>query len=172
MLRPSGRAAARALYRSRQFFGAVRPRVDPSLRDEAFRVLREPERRLFETMTLRDQQHGLAVYRRLRRQEHEDPDLLVAALLHDVGKGRIALWHRVAFVLLEAWAPGLLRRLGTPGEGGGWPACGGLHRCLHHPELGAKLAQEAGSSDRVVALIRGDAPDEALAALWAADDAA
>ncbi len=165
-------AMARALYRGRQFFGAVRPRVDPSLRDEAFRLLREPERRLFESMTLRDQQHCLAVYRRLRQQGQVDHDLLVAALLHDAGKGRIALWHRVVFVLLEARAPGILRRLAAPGDGPGWPASGGLYRCLHHHELGAKLAEEAGSSDRVVALIRGDAPDDALATLRAADDAA
>ncbi|OGO53232.1 MAG: hypothetical protein A2148_01845 [Chloroflexi bacterium RBG_16_68_14] len=168
------RAAARALYRSRQFFGSLRPRVDADLRAGAFRLLREPERRLFETMTPRDQQHCLHVYRRLRRQGHDDPDLLAAALLHDVGKGRIALWHRVAYVLLEAWAPGLLRRLAVPGEGSERPAFGGLYRCRHHPELGAELARQAGASDQVVALIRGEdasALGERLVALQAADEA-
>lgn len=172
MPRPSGRAAARALYRSRQFFGSVRPRIDADLRAEAFRLLREPERRLFATMTLRDQQHCLDVYRRLRQQGHDDPDLLAAALLHDVGKGRIALWHRVAYVLLEARVPALLRRLAVPGEGQGWRQA--LYRCRHHPELGAELAREAGSSDQVVALIRADArasPDGRLMALQAADEA-
>jgi hypothetical protein len=168
------RAAARALYRGRQFFGALRPRVDADLREEAFRLLREPERRLFATMTRRDQQHCLDVYRRLRQQGHDDPDLLAAALLHDIGKGRIALWQRVVYVLLEAWAPGLLDRLAQP-EGAGWPASGGLYRCRHHSELGAKLAREAGSSDQVAALIRGQdfgALGKRLMALQAADDAA
>src|SRR3990172_12436560 len=142
---PSERAPARALYRSRQLFGALRPRIDRELRAEAFRLLREAERGLFESMTLRDQQHCLDVYRRLRDQGREDRALLVAALLHDAGKGRIALWHRVAFVLLEAWAPGLLRRLATPSEGTGWREA--LYRCLHHPELGAELARHAGSSE-------------------------
>ena len=166
-------AAARAIYRSRQFFGALRPRVDAALRAEAFGLLSEPEQRLFESMTRRDQQHCLEVYCRLRAQGHDDRELLTAALLHDAGKGRIALWHRVAFVLLETVAAGLLRRLASPGEGSGWRQA--LYRCLRHPELGAKLARQAGSTDRVAALIEAAddlASDEWLLALRAADDAA
>lgn len=179
MLRPSGRAPARALYRSRQFFGALRPRVDPALRDEAFGLLREPERHLFQSMTPRDQQHCLAVYRRLREsfpgKDHDDPDLLTAALLHDAGKGRTALWHRVAYVLLQGAAPVLLRRIARPGDGPSskdWRAT--LYRCLHHEALGAQLARAAGCSERTAALIRGEgvaADDPALAALHAADEA-
>ena len=166
------RAATRALYRSRQFFGALRPRVDVEVRAEAFRLLSEPERQLFESMTPRDQQHCLAVYERLRVEGQDDRSLLVAALLHDAGKGRIALWHRVAFVLLEAWAPGLLRRRATPSEGAGWREA--LYHCLHHQELGAELARQAGSSEEVVALIRADhaSSDERALALETADDAA
>jgi hypothetical protein len=165
--------AVQALYRARQFLGSVRPRVDAGLQAEAFRLLSEPERLLFERMTPRDRQHSLDVYRRLRQRGHEDTDLLAAALLHDIGKGRIALWHRVAFVLLGAWAPGLLRRLAVPGQGPGWRQT--LYRCHHHQELGAALAREAGSSEGVVALIGSDShvvPGERLAALQAADDAA
>ncbi|MCH8026155.1 MAG: HD domain-containing protein [Chloroflexi bacterium] len=165
------RVATRALYRSRQFFGAVRPRIDAELLTEAFRLLSEPERRLFETMTTRDQQHCLAVYARLRGQANDD--LLTAALLHDAGKGRIALWHRVAYVLLEAASPALLRRLAKPGDGPGWRQA--LDRCRRHSELGAQLAEEAGSSGIAVALIRedsGHAPTELVAALKAADEEA
>ena len=165
------RVATRALYRSRQFFGAVRPRIDTELRSEALRLLSEPERRLFETMTTRDQQHCLAVYARLRGRDNDD--LLTAALLHDAGKGRIALWHRVAYVLLETASPALLRRLATPGNGPGWRYA--LDRCHRHQQLGAQLAEEAGSSSIVVALIREDskhAPKDLLAALKAADEEA
>lgn len=162
---------SRATYRSRQFFLSLRPRVDASLRDDAFVLLNERERALFSSMTLRDQQHCLDVFKRLRAT-HDDRDLLVAALLHDSGKGQIALWHRVAFVLLDFAAPRALRRLVVAGNGRGWRHA--LYRCVHHEELGAERAEQAGSTSRVVSLIRGDERaniHEQLAALHAADDA-
>jgi hypothetical protein len=164
------RAATRAAYRGRQFFGSVLPRVDRALRDEAFALLNERERALFSSMTRRDQQHCLAVYRRLRDGGHDERDLLVAALLHDAGKGEVALWHRVAYVLLEASAPALLERAAARDARG---YRGALYRLRHHPEIGAALAREAGSPERAVRLIRagGDAPAELLAALEAADEA-
>jgi hypothetical protein len=162
------RATPRPLYRSRQFLGSLRPRVDPALRDEALALLPERARALFESMMLRDRQHCLDVYRRLRDEGHTDSDLLAAALLHDCGKGEIALWHRVAFVLLDSAAPARLRRAARPGEGASWRAV--MYRCLHHEELGAQLARAAGCSERTMALIRGD-DEPALAALYAADDA-
>jgi hypothetical protein len=163
------RAMPRPLYRSRQFFGSLRPRVDPSLRDEATASLPEPARALFDSMTVRDQQHGLDVYRRLREAADHDPDLLAAALLHDCGKGDIDLWHRIAFVLLQSAAPALLRRVAREGDSASWRAA--LYRSLHHEDLGAKLALAAGCSDRIVALIRGNTSDPALADLHAADEA-
>ena len=143
---------SRAIYRSRQFFGSLRPHVDRELRTEALALLSEPQRHLFDSMTLRDQQHCLDVYQRLRTQRHDDRDLLVAALPHDSGKGQIALWHRVAYVLLDAAAPSPLRRIAVAGGGPSWRQA--LYRCVHHPELGAQLAQQAGSSPRAVELIR------------------
>jgi hypothetical protein len=159
----------RVMYRGRQFFGALRPRVDQQVLSEANQVLTDGERALFESMTSRDQQHCLGVYRRLRDQGHGDRDLLVAALLHDVGKGQVNVWQRSAFVVLEAAAPTLLRRLVHPGDSKSWRQA--LYRCLHHAELGAALARKAGSSPDVVSLIRGDQTHDArLAALQAADD--
>ncbi len=163
----------RVLYRARQFFSSLRPRVDPELRAEAFELLRDPERALFHSMTLRDQQHCLDVYRRLRERGHDDRALLAAALLHDVGKGQIALWHRVAFVLANATIPKLIDRLGRPGDGRGWRQA--LYRCRHHEELGAELARETGVSDEVAALIGSKTTgsnDVRIVALEAADDAA
>jgi hypothetical protein len=165
------RTAERALHRSRQLVGALRPRVDAERRAEAFALLRDGERRLFASMTPRDQQHCLDVYARLRAKSGDDRELLVAALLHDAGKGRVALWHRVAYVLLAARATRLLDRAvrqGGPGEGDGWRQA--LYRCRHHEALGAALARAAGATERVAALIAGDdVPGQA--ALTAADDA-
>ncbi len=164
------RLANRALYRSRQFFGSVRPHVDEAQRLDAFELLTDGQRELFSSMTLRDQQHCLAVYQRLHDEGHDDQDLLVAALLHDAGKGKIALWHRVAFVLLDAASPSLLDRLTRPGDSSQWRET--LYRCRNHAKLGSALAKQAGSSEQVIRLIREDDLDNSrLAALHAADEA-
>ena len=165
------RLASRALYRSRQFFGSVRPRVDEVLREQAFALLNDSQRTLFSSLTTRDQQHCLDVYNALREKGHDDNDLLIAALLHDAGKGKIGLWHRVAFVVLETMSPRLLDQFARPGDGGDWRQA--LHRCRNHPELGAELARQAGSSERVVTLIsEHGADDRQMAALKAADESA
>lgn len=163
------RLANRALYRSRQFFGSVRPRVDEALREQAFALLNDGQRTLYSSMTTRDQQHCLDVYNALCENGHDDSDLLVAALLHDAGKGKIELWHRVAFVVLEATSARLLDRFVRPGDGRDWREA--LYRCRNHAELGAELALEAGSSERVAGLISEHTPeDRQLAALKAADE--
>lgn len=121
--------------------------------------LSPPQRLLFERMQPADQQHSLKVFASLWRAGYRDPDLLQAALLHDVGKARasLRLWHRVAFDLGETFWPGALRWLAAHGPAGTRHA---FTVALRHPELGASDALGAGCSDRVVALIRGDArPD-------------
>jgi len=181
---------ARAAYRSRQFFGALRARLEEEERAEVAAHLTLAEQRLFYAMDLRDQRHALDVFRVLKSGGHRDASLLAAALLHDVGKGPIRLWQRVAFVLLRAVSPRLLRRLasadGAPAGGGsafggGWR--GALSRSRDHAERGAALAEAAGSTAETVRLIRlhrsptsassvepaGD--DVALALLQAADEA-
>jgi hypothetical protein len=163
---------ARAAYRSRQFFGALRARVEDDERAEVAAHLTGAERRLFHSMDLRDQRHALDVFRALKSGGQRDPSLLAAALLHDVGKGPIKLWQRVAFVLLRGVSPGLLRRLACADDPG-WR--GGLARILDHAQRGASLAEAAGSKAETVRLIRlhrspaGD--DVSLALLQAADEA-
>src|SRR3990172_8379609 len=104
---------ARAAYRSRQFFGALRARVGEEERLEVAAHLTPAEQDLFYAMEPRDQRHALNTLGILRAGGQRDPSLLAAALLHDVGKGPIRLWHRVAFVLLKAVTPGLLKRLAS-----------------------------------------------------------
>ena len=160
----------RVMHRVRQFFGALRPRVSVRDRVEAYAWLMPPQQRLFETMTLRDQQHGIIVMRRVRARADEDPVLCAAALLHDCGKGKVALWHRVAYVLLGT-TPNVRERVANR-HGAEWRQA--LWRLLHHPSLGASLVAATGADPEVVRMIREqDAPAAhgKLAILQAADDA-
>ena len=162
----------RPLYRTRQFLGALKPHIAAVERAEAAELLGETLWPLFESMTDRDQRHSLDVYRILKEQGRRDEHLLMAALLHDAGKGRLAgvsvrLWHRVAYVLLSTGAPAALRRLAN-GPGG----LGALHG---HADRGAVVAEALGAPVAVVELIRRHeehgSSDERLRLLRAADDA-
>ena len=75
-----------------------------------------------------------------------DDDLVLAGLLHDRAKPHdTQLWHRVAGVLLETFAP-VLRRRYARGEGT-------FARYLDHARRGAELARAEGRSERLVRLI-------------------
>jgi hypothetical protein len=160
------------VHRVGQFVAHVRARVDPAEEALVDRVLPAAAQALFRGMPVADRRHGLDVAQRLLASGHDDRDLLAAALLHDAGKGhRLRLWHRVAGVLLEAFAPGALRRLADP-DPASWRHP--FHLYLHHDAISAELAVSAGCSPRTGAFIRGrpsetDAPLQA--ALKAADDA-
>lgn len=164
-------SASRALYRARQFLSSLHPRIDAAERAQAAALLGQRLAPLFDSMSARDQRHCLEVFRALRAQGCADPDLLVAALLHDVGKGRldsptVRLWHRVAYVLLDALAPSLLDR---------WARWGGLGTIHRHAARGADLVAAAGAPPAVVELIRHhegptEGADQRLRLLRAADD--
>ncbi len=170
-------------HRVAQFFGALRPHIDAADRAEAYRYLDEAQRAVFESMMLRDQQHCIEVFERVRAAAGEDRALLVAALLHDCGKGRVALWERVAHVLLRR-APGLRHRLARE-HGAEWRRA--MWRLEHHPVLGADMVARAqavsagasGDADAeadvdIVRWIReqeSKTPDVRLAILQAADEA-
>jgi hypothetical protein len=141
------------VYRVSQFFRALVawvPKQELGLLSE---YLTPPQAELFQQMPRCDQRHGLDVFYALRKKQHDDHDLLVAALLHDVGKrgGRLRLWHRVLIVLIEALGPQLLDRLARQ-ELRSWRYPFFVHQ--RHPELGAELAQAAGCSPITVELIR------------------
>ena len=163
---------ASALYRSRQFFRSVGASLSAEDRAEVAQRLNAEQQRLFYAMTARDQRHCLDVFHALQRDGHDDPDLLLAALLHDVGKGPVRLWHRVAYVLIRALSPRLLRRLASE-SGSGWRQA--LASFSDHSRRGAVLVEATGAPEAVVALVRlhsGDemADDPRVALLRAADE--
>ena len=150
----------------------LRARVAPEEEEFVRGVLPPDAARLFATMPVADRRHALDVSGRLLAAGHDDPDVLCAALLHDAGKGhRMRLWHRVAGVLLQAFTPGLLRRLASA-DPRSWRH--GFHLYLHHADLSAEMASAVGCGPRTAAFIRGSgAGDDARLqrALTEADDA-
>jgi putative nucleotidyltransferase with HDIG domain len=163
---------ARVRYRVTQFFTTFWTSFRPV--DVAYAAchLDSAQLRLFRRMSRAEQHHGITICRALQAQGYTDTDLLVAALLHDVGKIQAPprLWDRVIAVLGEHFAPQRTARwsVGEP--------CGlkrGFVVRRMHAEWGAALAEQAGASPRSVALIRhhhdpaGD--DVELAALQATD---
>ncbi len=139
-----------AIYRVWQFLQAL----SAHLREEDFRVLKEnltpEELGAFSRMPPADQRHSLDVYYTLVRAGKTHPELLKAALLHDIGKaeGEIRLWHRVAIVLIRAVFPRALKWLAVPN---GWRYPFYVH--YYHPVLGAEMARKLGCSPLTVELI-------------------
>jgi hypothetical protein len=173
---------ARARYRSGQVLASLRPRVTASESTLVRQHLPPEAVALFEQMPLRDQRHSLDIYHALHAAGASQPDLLAAALLHDMGKtvhqGRpLRVWHRVAVVLLDTISPGAVDRLASA-DPASWRYPFYAHR--HHPGHGAQLAAETGCTPLTVELIRrhqdklawppADETEQLLALLQAADD--
>lgn len=161
----------RAPYRIGQFGRALAPWVPTRDRALAAALLTPAQLDAFRRMAPADQRHAVRVARLLLAGGARDPDLLVAALLHDLGKvaidgrGRVRLPHRVTKVLLLHFAPGVWCRL-SDRPGGAFLR--GYYLLQHHPALGATWAARLGTSARACALI---AAHEGGATLTA-DDAA
>jgi len=138
-------------YRLRQALALFDPRVPASSRDQAMQRLNEDERTLFQRLSPADQRHALAVYGAAQEAWPNDDALQVAALLHDVGKGRPGLADRTGLTLAKALAPWLLLR---------WqlrPATsrrGRIARLGGDTEASARLAELAGSPPDVVETLR------------------
>jgi hypothetical protein len=145
--------AARLLYRTRQFWQALR---SPPFSEDSkliHSVLAPAQVELFGKMQASEQAHSLRVLRALIHQGETHPDLLVAALLHDAGKSRVKLriWERVAIVLVKALCPGCEKRWGE-GRAEGWRRA--FVVSARHPEWGAELAAGSGASPLAASLIR------------------
>lgn len=149
----------RFLYRIRQYRHAVSARPTDNDLEEVSVWLTPSQKMLFSQLQPSDQMHAIEVTRKLLHQGETHPELLAAALLHDVGKSRYPLqpWDRAIIVMGQKLSPRLLENL--------------LRRPLlsskvsdrlrrlyaiaeQHPTWGAEMARQAGISPLAEALIR------------------
>ena len=176
----------RAAYRVRQFVWALTAWWDRPTAEQleaARRWLPEAGGLIFLRMPAVDQTHALKVLQAVQAAGFREPALAQAALLHDAAKrlGGVTLFHRVAVVLIKAFAPGQWERLKTRPAPSRRNLLYPLWAHANHPRTGAQLAAEAGCSADAVELIRrhqdplppephGAELDRLLAALQKADD--
>jgi hypothetical protein len=137
------------LNKARQARRHVLARVAARERDAVAAWLSPAQLALFDAMHVADRRHGLDVVAALRAGGTDDPEVLLAGLLHDAGKGDAGLVARVLYSLGQAglgWAAGPVRR---------WPGMARtLDRLRDHAEASALLAEAAGCPPRTVELIR------------------
>ncbi len=148
----------RLLYRVRQFGRYLKAHLSLEERQAAEARLGPRLAELFGRMTRAEQAHSVRVAQALAAEGQTEPDLLLAALLHDVGKTRapLSLWERALVVVCGNFAPGLAERLGRAEDGRGPKRI--IQRpfviARQHPLWGAEMAECAGAPPRSVALIR------------------
>ncbi len=108
---------------------------------------------LFQHFSNSDQWHSYRVMKTLQAANHIHPDLLTAALLHDVGKTRapLSVWERSWVVLGQVIWP---EKTAVWGQDAplGWKRPFVVK--AQHPAWGADMAAAAGSSELALALIR------------------
>jgi len=145
-------------YRGKQFFNALTGKPSKLGLIKVKQILSCEQLALFLQMQPSEQCHSLAVMQHIVDQSEEvsdefKQDLLVAALLHDIGKSKhpLRIWERVMVVLVNALSPTLMRRLGE-GDPDSWQRAFVVSQM--HAEWGANMAENAGASALTVELIR------------------
>jgi hypothetical protein len=141
-------------YRLWQFWQIVTAvPLESAARDEVAAILSPSELSLFDRFALNDQWHSYRVMSLLQDAGHDQPQLLVAALLHDVGKTKLPLsiWERSLIVLASLLLPRQTAVWGQ-GEAVGWKRPFVVK--MQHPIWSAQMAAAAGSHPQAIALIQ------------------
>jgi hypothetical protein len=144
----------RVLYRLQQFWhGLTAEPLPGAAHAEIAAVLNDREFELFRRFSAGDQRHSYRVFCTLRAANHTHPELLTAALLHDVGKTRapLSVWERSLAVLAQAFLPGKVAAWGQ-GKAQGWRRPFVVK--AQHPTWSAEMVRAAGSGPLTVSLVR------------------
>jgi putative nucleotidyltransferase with HDIG domain len=146
-------------YRAGQFWKALWAKSSAKDMDLVKAVLSPEQVRLFEMMQPEEQVHCIKVAHRLLDSQHNQPDLLAAALLHDVGKTKhpLQLWERVWLVFgntfFPRWASQWRRNSDQDAlKKNIWRRVFVVYH--RHAMWGAELAEKAGANPTCVNLIR------------------
>ena len=142
-------SAAWWLTKVRQAKRHLLARVAPRERDAVAAWLSPAQLALFDGMHIADRRHGLDVVAALRALGETEPEVLLAGLLHDAGKGDTGMVPRILHALGQA-------RIFWPALAlGWWPGMRAAQvRLRDHAETSAQLAESVGCSPRTVELIR------------------
>ena len=170
---------SRLAYRSRQFWNSLFSSRKRIASESLLPHLTPVQLILFRRMQPSEQAHAYHLLNQLKNSGQTNPDLLTAALLHDVGKilYPLSTLDRIITVLGKRFFRSVAQ---------GWSngAPNGLRRPFvvaeQHAGWGAQLASQAGAGLQTVELIRhhhdppkvdpGMRTDPLLVALQAADD--
>jgi putative nucleotidyltransferase with HDIG domain len=149
----------RILYRVKQFWHALLLKTDPIELEQARKILNPAQSTLFIQLQRAEMSHSIIMYRKLLTQGDTQPDLLQAALLHDIGKLCYPMnpFQRAMVVIVRTLLPDEARSWGRIPPGG-WEQAPGWRKPFivkeNHAEWGAEIARQAGASPITEQLIR------------------
>jgi hypothetical protein len=144
----------RNLHRAGQFWRYLSTlALPPADEADVDRVLSPALAALFRQMIPGEQAHSLRVMRWLIAHQHTQPELLQAALLHDVGKvcAPLNIFERVVTVFGHKLFPKQSSRWAQR-QPQGWSKAFVVAR--HHADWGADMVARAGAAPLTVNLIR------------------